>query len=64
MTTDVIECDCCGGVAARGICEDGQKLLCGCDGQISLDSETPPYCVIFDDGQCPVTAECEGAYND
>ena len=56
-----IECDCCGGVAAREeLFEDGQPLLCGCRGQISFCSETDPYCSIDSEEECPPTAGCGG----
>lgn len=44
-----LECPGCGDVAARGIVHDGQKLLCGCDGWISLDAESPPHVCMGDD---------------
>lgn len=44
-----IECPCCGDEAWIGqdgdMVEDGQPLLCGCQGHISCDSETEPYAV-------------------
>lgn len=43
MSDDTLECPCCGDVGARGIVNDGDALLCGCPGQVSLDAETEPY---------------------
>jgi hypothetical protein len=43
-----IECPCCGCEAGHGNVEDGQPLLCGCAGHISVDSESEP-CVFVDD---------------
>jgi hypothetical protein len=54
----MIECPCCGWVAAEGVCQDGQHLLCGCNGFVSLCSETEPYIVIMDE-DCPPTAKCD-----
>ena len=52
-----LECECCGWTAAEGLCEDGDDLLCGCAGHISLDSETGP-CVSLDGEDCPPHAQC------
>ncbi len=41
--SDELECPCCGCVAAKGEVFDGQELACGCDGHISVDSESEPY---------------------
>lgn len=40
---DEIECPCCGDVAGVGLVEDGQALLCGCEGHLSCDSESEAY---------------------
>ena len=52
-----IECPCCGDVGAEsdssGLYSDGQALVCGCPGQVSLDTETDPYIQIHDDEPCP-----------
>ena len=52
-----VECPCCGWLAAEGLCEDGQPLLCGCAGQISLCAETEPWANIGDE-ECPPGAKC------
>lgn len=62
-----LECPCCGdtgAVADRDGCfEDGQSLICGCPGQVSVDSEEPAWinngddpcqkCKSADDGRTP-----------
>ncbi len=35
---------------------DGDTLLCGCSGMVSMDSETPPW--INNDEECPEAAAC------
>jgi hypothetical protein len=52
-----IECPCCGGVAASGMCQDGQALACKCGGLISLDTETEPWANVFE--ECPPEALCQ-----
>lgn len=43
-----IECPCCGKTAAEGMVSDGDALLCGCDGAISVDGEYAPYANAYD----------------
>lgn len=47
-----LECPCCGDVGAYsgagGYYYDGQPLVCGCDGHVSVDSEEDPYILVFD----------------
>ena len=54
MTMNDLECTCCGGVGAvpddRGRYHDGHPLVCGCDGHVSMDAESPPYVSAHD---CP-----------
>ena len=38
-----LECPCCGSIAATEPFVDGQPLLCGCEGQVSVDGETEPW---------------------
>jgi FtsZ-binding cell division protein ZapB len=56
-----IECPCCRGVAASGICQDGQALACKCSGHISLDTETEPWANVFE--ECPPEALCHPGNN-
>jgi len=53
-----LECPCCGRIGAladlRGEFHDGQDLVCGCDGQVSCDSESEPDVVVSDDCPCEV----------
>lgn len=51
-----VECTCCGCTAAVGRCEDGQPLLCGCAGGISINVYGEPYALV--DGECPPHAIC------
>jgi len=55
-----LECPCCGDVGAvpdeDGCYHDGQELVCGCPGQVSMCSETPPFVASGQDW-CPV---CDG----
>jgi len=61
MTIDVtskqtgIECPCCGAIGAisdkDGLFSDGQPLVCGCKGMVSLDAETEPD-INIDDCDC------------
>jgi len=52
--SDELECTCCGDVGAvpdeDGCYHDGQPLVCGCDGHVSMDAESPPYVSAHD---CP-----------
>lgn len=49
-----LECHCCGDVGAvsdaHGLYADGQGLVCGCDGHVSLDAGTPAHVVAY---ECP-----------
>lgn len=42
-----LECPCCGDVGAEadeeGLFTDGQKLVCGCPGWVSVDAENEPF---------------------
>ena len=53
-----LECPCCGDTAAVGLVLDGQALLCGCAGIVSMDAESDPEILIFDDDECPPSARC------
>ena len=45
-----LECCCCGDDAAIGEVYDGQPLLCGCKGHVSVDTESEPYVLISEEG--------------
>lgn len=57
-----IECPCCGWAAAISDNEnsiyDGQPLLCGCAGWMSVDTETLDV-VIDETTECPPNARCK-----
>ena len=50
-----LECPCCGDDGAEsdahGLFYDGQPLICGCPGMVSLDAETEPW-INSGDEQC------------
>lgn len=46
-----LECPCCGDIAAVGLMGDGDDLLCGCVGSVSVDGEAAPY-VMADECRC------------
>lgn len=52
MNDWTMECPCCGYDAAHGmkgeLVSDGQELLCGCKGWISVDSESEPSVNAYD----------------
>jgi hypothetical protein len=53
-----LECPCCGddGAEANGVDEwfyDGQPLLCGCLGHVSVCADEDPYISINDAEPCP-----------
>ena len=55
--TIYLPCYCCGSSEGavsdeRGYFYDGQPLICGCDGHVSLDSESDPDVVTDDDCPC------------
>ena len=58
---EYLECPCCGDVGAiadaAGCYVDGQLLVCGCVGWVSVDRETEPW-INNGDGLCPSTAKC------
>ena len=47
-----LECPCCGEDGAYAdaddMFEDGQALVCGCDGHVMVDTETEPSINVFD----------------
>ncbi len=51
-----LECPCCGDDGAvadsRGRFFDGQSLICGCPGWVSVDSESDPW-INNGDAPCP-----------
>ena len=51
-----LECPCCGDDGAvsdrDGLFADGQSLICGCPGWVSVDSETEPW-IHTGDEPCP-----------
>ena len=51
-----LECPCCGDDGAIGDDEgkfyDGQGLVCGCPGMVSLDAETEPYVAVDECAEC------------
>ena len=55
---DYLECPCCGRNGAEsdeeGLFYDGQELICGCDGIVSLDAETPADILAHDCACCGV----------
>jgi hypothetical protein len=55
---DGLECDCCGDAGAYpdadGLYGDGQELVCGCPGWVSIDDvDEPPVAWINDDSDEP-----------
>jgi hypothetical protein len=56
-----LECPCCGDVGAiadaDGLFADGQKLVCGCAGWVSVDAESEPF-INNGDEPCPFDAKC------
>jgi hypothetical protein len=56
-----LECPCCGDVAAEGEVTDGQALLCGCNGYVSVDAEEPAWVAISEVDECPPHALCRAA---
>ncbi len=62
-----LECSCCGNLAFEGgYPEDGQELLCGCEGFISFCSETSPEVILtaeYEDGDiCPGCEKTDKLY--
>ena len=51
-----IECPCCGDDACYGqdgeLVTDGQPLMCGCKGHMSVDSESEPEAWVDDACDC------------
>lgn len=60
-----LECPCCGDDGAEsdrdGVFEDGQLLICGCAGWVSLDTESEPWINNGDDGPPCATCLLKGA---
>jgi hypothetical protein len=56
-----LECPCCGDDGAvsdeHGLFYDGQELVCGCNGFVSVEGEDDVGITINDE-PCPVTAKC------
>ena len=56
--TDVLylECPCCGGEGAYpdkdGLYHDGQSVVCGCPGMVSIDEDDGPWINIDADRPC------------
>jgi hypothetical protein len=49
-----MECPECGDVAAEGMVGDGDPLLCGCAGSVSVDGESDPSIIMnYDDEPTP-----------
>jgi len=63
LAREYLECPCCGDDGAEsddeGLFSDGQALICGCVGHVSVDSETDPWINNLD-GECPASAKCHG----
>jgi len=61
MKPTYLECPCCGDDGAMsnhaGEFFDGQALMCGCSGHVSVDSESEPW-INNGDTPCPPTAKC------
>ena len=55
-----IECPCCGDVAAEGFVNDGDPLICGCNGIVSMDAESEPDVTCWDGEPCP---KCDAETN-
>ena len=47
--TATLECPCCGDVAAEGFVNDGDPLICGCNGIVSMDAENEPDVTCWDE---------------
>lgn len=45
-TSDELECPGCGDLAAKGVVNDGDPLMCGCAGWVSVDAESDPEVVL------------------
>jgi hypothetical protein len=64
MADDYLECPCCGDVGAEphtdGDYYDGDPLLCGCNGSVSLDEEGA-WIRISDCEECGPDALCHDA---
>lgn len=64
MTSQYLECPCCGDDGAEadtdGLFYDGQRLICGCAGWVSVDAENEPF-INNGDRDCPPHATCQGA---
>lgn len=46
MTESLLECPCCGGDGAESVdgeFHDGQALICGCPGWVSIDPDDGPW---------------------
>lgn len=58
-----LECPCCGGDGAasdgEGSFFDGQSLICGCAGWVSVDEDGDAW-INTGDEPCPSTAPCHG----
>lgn len=56
-----LECPCCGddgAVSANGEFYDGQSLICGCVGSVSVDEDGEAW-INAGDEECPPTALCK-----
>lgn len=56
-----LECPCCGDDGAVsddcGMFFDGQRLICGCAGHVSVSEDDDAW-INNGDGPCPATAKC------
>jgi hypothetical protein len=61
-TNGFLECPCCGcegaESSAAGMFFDGQPLICGCSGHVSVDLEDDGVWISISDEPCPPTARC------
>ena len=68
MSEHYLECPCCGDDGAianqEGGCADGQPLICGCSGWVSVDEDGDAW-INNGDVPCPSGAKCrEGERED
>jgi len=67
QTESYLECPCCGDDGAesdeQGLFADGDSLICGCNGWVSVDRETDPYITLGDE-PCPLYALCRDPFRD
>jgi hypothetical protein len=60
-----LECPCCGDAGAasdgEGCFYDGQQLICGCSGWVSVEENGEAW-INNGDEPCPETAKCKDCY--